>query len=95
VPYLSGFEGLEKTARLLGNSCENCHGPAGAHVSAENGRNLAKRDAEREPLKLTVGLARDNVCLKCHDLDNSPKFTSDPLAYEKVYWPKVEHKGKR
>lgn len=99
-PYTSGFHSLEKTPLLAGNSCDNCHGPGAAHVAAEKGRNAAKRNAEREALKLTVAFARDNVCAKCHDHDNSPEFTSkDPATgkdnFDVKYWPKVEHKGKK
>ena len=99
-PYTGGFESLDKTPLLAGNSCENCHGPAAAHVAAEKGRSAAKRTAERKALKLTVAFARDNVCAKCHDHDNSPEFTGkDPATgkenFDVKYWPKVEHKGKR
>ena len=93
-PYVGGFDSLEKTPRLAGNSCDNCHGPSAAHVAAEQGRNRAKREAERTALKLTVGFAQDNVCAKCHDHDNSPEFTK-PGKFEKEYWPKVEHRGKK
>ncbi|MEX0978992.1 MAG: multiheme c-type cytochrome [Pirellulales bacterium] len=91
--YTGGFDSLEKTPLLAGNQCENCHGPAAAHVAAERGRNRAKKEAEREPLKLTAGLALENVCIKCHDHDNSPEFNAK--SFETHYWPKVEHKGKR
>jgi hypothetical protein len=99
-PYTSGFDSLEKTPHLAGNSCDNCHGPGAAHVAAEKGRNAAKRTAEREALKLTVAFARDNVCAKCHDHDNSPDFAGkDPATgkdnFDVHYWPKVEHKGKK
>jgi hypothetical protein len=99
-PYSGGFDSLEKTPQLTGNSCDNCHGPGAAHVAAEKGRNAAKRTAEREALKLTVAFARDNVCAKCHDHDNSPDFTGkDPATgqdnFDVKYWPKVEHKGKK
>ena len=100
-PYVSGFQSLEQTPQLAGNSCENCHGPAAAHVAAEQAtrKNQTKIDAERQALKLTVGLARDNVCAKCHDHDNSPDFSGkDPQGrdnFDVHYWPKVEHKGKR
>lgn len=89
-PYVSGFESLEKTPQLAGNTCENCHGPGAAHIAAEKGGNRAKRDAERDALHLTVGFAQDNVCAKCHDHDNSPEFTK-PGKFERDYWPKVEH----
>jgi len=99
-PYTGGFDSLEKTPQLAGNSCDNCHGPSAAHVAAEKGRNAAKRTAEREALKLTVAFARDNVCAKCHDHDNSPDFAGkDPATgkdnFDVHYWPKVEHKGKK
>ena len=45
-------------------------------------------------VRLQKGLAEQNVCMKCHDLDNSPNF-SKAGAFEKDYWPKVEHKGKK
>jgi hypothetical protein len=92
-PYLSGFDSLEKTPHLAGNQCENCHGPAAAHVAAEKGRNRLRRDQEREALKLTAAFALENVCIKCHDHDNSPEFNSKSFATH--FWPKVEHKGKR
>jgi hypothetical protein len=91
-PYVSGFDSLEKTPQLAGNACDNCHGPGAAHVAAEKGNNRAKRDAEREALRLTVDFARDNVCAKCHDHDNSPEFDK-PGKFEKEYWPQVEHGG--
>lgn len=99
-PYATGFESLEKTPQLAGNSCENCHGPCAAHVAAEKGRNSAKKTAEREAIKLTVAFARENVCMKCHDHDNSPEFTEKDKEtgkdnFDVKYWPKVEHKGKR
>jgi hypothetical protein len=99
-PYASGFESLDKTPQLAGNSCENCHGPGAAHVAAEKGRNSAKKTAEREAIKLTVAFARENVCTKCHDHDNSPEFAEKDKAtgkdnFDVKYWPKVEHKGKR
>jgi hypothetical protein len=93
VPFSTGFESLEATPQLAGNQCENCHGPAAAHVAAEQGRNRIKRDAERKALQLTAGFAQENVCVKCHDHDNSPEFNAESFA--KHYWPKVEHKGKR
>ena len=36
-PYETGFVGLKETPDLVGNGCENCHGPAADHVAAENG----------------------------------------------------------
>ena len=91
-PYASGYESMESTPLLVGNSCENCHGPAAAHVSAEQARgadrDLARRDRLRQELRLTKAMAEQRVCANCHDLDNSPAFKFDQ------YWPKVEHRGK-
>ncbi|MEX0675870.1 MAG: multiheme c-type cytochrome [Pirellulales bacterium] len=92
-PYTSGFDSLETTPLLAGNQCENCHGPAAAHIAAEKGRNRVRKEAEREALKLTAAFALENVCIKCHDHDNSPEFNAK--TFESHYWPKVEHKGKR
>jgi hypothetical protein len=87
LPYATGFESVEKTPHLTGNSCENCHGPAAAHVAAEKGKNAAKRDAAREALKISWPAAKENVCKKCHDHDNSPDFETHADAY----WSEIEH----
>jgi Cytochrome c554 and c-prime len=92
-PYASGFVSLAETPLLAGNQCENCHGPAAAHIAAEEGRNRTRIEAERQKLKLTAGFAFENVCMKCHDHDNSPQFNEQ--TFETHYWPKVEHKGKK
>lgn len=89
TPFVSGYESLEKTPRLLGVQCENCHGPGAAHVEAENGDDEALQEKERAPLKLTLATAREGVCLKCHDLDNSPEFHKEG-AFE-AYWKKIKH----
>ncbi|MBI3464170.1 MAG: hypothetical protein HY000_14105 [Planctomycetes bacterium] len=92
-PYESGFLSLEKTPLLSGNGCENCHGPGGGHITAEKGKDLVRRDQLRAMMRLTKATAEQQVCHKCHDSDNSPKFHY-PGAFE-TYWPKVEHKGKK
>ncbi len=91
-PYAGGFDSLDKTPHLVGNGCENCHGPGAAHVAAENGRNVARRDDQRQAMKLTTASAEEHLCIQCHDLDNSPDYISK--GFEE-YWPKIEHKGKR
>ena len=91
-PYETGFLGLDSTPLLIGNGCENCHGPAAAHVAAEKAtganRNATQRATLRAGLKLTSATVEQS-CLKCHDDDNSTEFDF------KKYWPKVEHKGKK
>jgi hypothetical protein len=103
-PYESGYLSLEKTPDLVGNGCENCHGPAAKHAAAESGE-IEITDAEkiqlRDALHLKVGPDEGNksgqvfktdgvvdMCMRCHDLDNSPDFD-----FQK-YWPKVKHVGK-
>jgi hypothetical protein len=104
LPFETGYRNLRDTPDLVGNGCENCHGPAARHAAVENGKiNVA--DAERkhlqQQLRLTVvkneGNKKDQIykeggvvdmCMRCHDLDNSPDFD-----FQK-YWPKVQHVGK-
>ena len=94
-PYQTGYWSLEKTLSMKGNGCENCHGPGSNHVAAESG-DLGVDDRQRAVLRkqmqLTLQDARQNKCMECHDLDNSPDF-HDPGAFEK-YWKEVEHRGK-
>jgi hypothetical protein len=103
-PFQTGFLGLQETPDLVGNGCENCHGPAARHVAAENGEIQASEE-ELEKLRAALRLkVVDNegnkpgqvykegsvvdMCMSCHDLDNSPDFDFQ------TYWPKVKHEGK-
>ncbi|WP_437187746.1 multiheme c-type cytochrome [Planctomicrobium sp. SH668] len=90
----SGFIDLEQTPHLAGQQCENCHGSGGEHVKLEKAwaRGTAVTDemkAGRDAMKLTLSKAKNDVCGKCHDGDNSPHFD-----FEK-YWPKVNHSGRK
>ena len=103
-PYASGYLGLKKTPHLLDNGCENCHGPGQAHVAAESGEteaNEAQLEKLRARMRLKIVENEGNkdgqvfekgvvakMCMKCHDLDNSPEFDFQE------YWPEVEHYGK-
>ena len=93
-PYVSGFMDVEKDEALHGNGCENCHGPGSAHVAAENG-DIDVDDATMEKLQqqmvVTLAEARENMCMKCHDLDNSPDFVKEGGFDE--YWPHIKHGG--
>ena len=94
-PYQAGYWSLQKTLSMKGNGCENCHGPGSEHVAAESGElevSDQQRGALRKQMQLTLQDARQNKCMECHDLDNSPDF-HDPGAFEK-YWKEVEHRGK-
>ena len=90
---------------MVGNGCENCHGPAARHVAAENG-DIEVDDAELEELRAALRLQDRRrtkatrtgqefdkgkvvqMCMQCHDLDNSPEFDFQ------LYWPHVKHVGK-
>ena len=94
IPFKSGFAGLKETPELVGNGCENCHGPGSAHVAAEDGSRAVtdrERMSLREAMRLPLAKA-EQKCLECHDIDNSPAFHQEGAFKE--YWKKVEHKGK-
>jgi hypothetical protein len=89
VPFKSGFASVDTTPHLLGNQCENCHGPGEKHVAAENAaKKLADaatikvRDSQRKLVHVEL---EEKACLKCHDGENSPDFKLDP------YWEKIAH----
>ena len=87
-PFASGYEDQEKTPHLFGNGCENCHGGGAAHVAAENGDVDVDEDELtrlREQMHVTLQQAEKNICVRCHDLDNSPEFEFE------TYWPHVAH----
>jgi hypothetical protein len=103
-PYESGYLSRQQTPDLVGNGCENCHGPAGRHAAAENGEidtTEAQKEELRAALRLKVIANEGNrsgqefkkgkvvqMCTQCHDTDNSPDFDFQ------TYWPKVKHVGK-
>lgn len=93
-PYETGYASLEVSSHLLGNGCENCHGPGASHAAAESesaGVSEAARDALREAMRLPLEKAKDR-CMECHDLDNSPDFHKEDAFDD--YWAEVEHYGK-
>jgi hypothetical protein len=103
-PFESGFLSMKETPELVANGCENCHGPAARHVAAENGEiDVTEQQLEqlRAALRLKVVPNEGNkegqvfdkgkvvqMCMECHDLDNSPDFDFQ------TYWPQVAHEGK-
>ena len=87
-PYATGFDSVESTPHLVGNGCENCHGPGAAHVAAENGEaDEAERDALRQSLHLVWDKAKTDTCTQCHDGDNSPEFGGNV----EHYWSEIAH----
>ena len=105
-PYVSGFMGLKESPLMLGNGCENCHGPAAAHVAAESGEETLEDheiEALRAALRLKIGENEGNingatppqvtgrVVEMCKECHDEDN--SHEFDFQK-YWPKVEHVGK-
>ncbi|HCS51360.1 multiheme c-type cytochrome [Rubinisphaera sp.] len=91
--FEGGFVNMEDTPHLTGQGCENCHGPGSHHtemeaVFTETRQSTPDIVAAREAIKVNLVMAEKQVCVKCHDFENSPKFN-----FEK-YWDKVIHRGK-
>src|SRR5207302_4468661 len=81
IRYKSGFTGEQSSPHLVGQQCENCHGPGGRHVElerlfAKNKKITDELAAWRKFQRLNKKTAFD-LCAKCHDGDNDPKFKSE------------------
>jgi hypothetical protein len=80
--YTSGWRSKTETPYLVGNQCENCHGPASKHVTEPDNVEY------RKLMALTAEQANKNqLCTYCHDGDNSPHFDFA------TYYGKIAHKG--
>jgi hypothetical protein len=80
--YTSGWRSAVLTPYLKGNQCENCHGPASAHVANPDD------PAIRKTIALTAAeVEHSRFCFRCHDEDNSPRFDFT------TYWGQIIHKG--
>jgi hypothetical protein len=44
-------------------------------------------DLARQQVRVSLEQARDQMCVKCHDIDNSPDFDFES------YWEQVKHYG--
>ena len=93
-PFNSGYQSMEATPELAGQSCENCHGPGAAHIAAERGDDKALQDEWRKIVHQDKKNAADatvaDSCYKCHDIDNSPNFNTKEFPFE-VYWAEIAH----
>jgi mono/diheme cytochrome c family protein len=90
--YKSGYVREQLSAHLLGQQCENCHGPGSLHVSREEGSaSMEEKLESRKMVRRTLAEAKKSMCIECHDPDNSPKFT--PERFDEL-WEIVKHPGK-
>ena len=95
VRFKTGYDGETTTPQLMGQSCENCHGPGGRHTELERTWAKEKKTTDevtawRKFHRLSQKTAFD-LCIKCHDGDNDPHFGSD--SFDK-YWNQIAHPGK-
>lgn len=93
--YDSAFVDTDSTPRLAGTQCENCHGPASRHVAEEQavaagGNPTAELLKERAALHIDVEWSRVNLCVTCHDLDNSPRFDTEEKPFDD-WWAEIAH----
>jgi len=96
VRYNSGYTSEEATPQLLGQQCENCHGPGGRHTRleqqwAKDQKTTDEVVAWRKFHRLDKKTAFD-LCVKCHDGDNDPAFGGTKSFDE--YWDEIAHPGK-
>ncbi len=95
VRFESGYLDQTTTAHLVGQQCENCHGPGQKHTDLERSFKKDLKSVSRDDLnmaraaaKLNSATAEKNVCKNCHDYENSPKFEF------KKYWEEIRHPWK-
>ena len=82
IRYKSGFVNKQQSPHLLGQQCENCHGPGSGHIELID---MDKVEEAKKVMRVTLAEAKKTTCYQCHDLDNSPKFEFDS------YWEKIKH----
>lgn len=93
--YKTGFESEAVSAHLLGQQCENCHGPGGRHSELERQFQQDQKETEelakfRDLAQLLVDDVGAKLCVKCHDGDNDPHFKTDGDVFQE-YWEEIKH----
>lgn len=61
-----GFVSADKTPKLVGVTCEACHGPAGAHMKVPL--------TDKAKKKATMDTPTEDTCKKCHAKAGNPNF---------------------
>ena len=91
IPWETGYVSMQATPHLVGNGCENCHGPGSKHVEAEEAKLAGQVPGDlgelRRQMRVDREYAEKNLCIRCHDADNSHDYEFS------TYWPKVVHRG--
>jgi hypothetical protein len=64
----TGFKSLQETPNLVGNACENCHGPGSKHAEVAKSFGQKKlSDEESKYVRSTIyRMLPKNVCVECH-----------------------------
>lgn len=95
--FESGYLDQASTAHLVGQQCENCHGPGQKHTDLERAFKKDIKSVEKDLLnaaraatKLNSATAEKKVCQNCHDYENSPNFSGN----FKKYWEEIRHPWK-
>jgi hypothetical protein len=90
IRYESGYLNTTVSMHLTEQGCENCHGPGKRHDELErafkqSGSRTEELLAERKVMHKDRANAEQQICIKCHDPENSPNFNFDK------YWLEVWH----
>ncbi len=87
--YVSGYINATLTPKLKDVGCESCHGPSLVHVHNPDNKEWHKRINPWKYLPKEKRVqAMDDMCQKCHDIDNDVHWVNDGF---KRKWPEVEH----
>jgi hypothetical protein len=64
----TGFKSLQQTPNLVGNGCENCHGPGSKHTEIAKSFGQKKlTEQEQKYVRSTIHrMLPKNVCVDCH-----------------------------
>ena len=64
----TGFKSVQETPNLVGNSCENCHGPGSKHAEVAKGFGQQQLNEQQQAyVRSTIHrMQPKNVCVDCH-----------------------------